>query len=41
MKEVYRICKLAMECIVFDNYEPLQKENALTRVLKSDINTKS
>ena len=37
MTEVYRICKLAMECIVSDNYEPLRKANALTRVSESDI----
>ena len=37
MTEVYRICKLAMECIVSDSYEPLRKENALTRVSESDI----
>ena len=37
MTEIYYICKLAMECIVSDNYEPLRKENALTRVAESDI----
>ena len=37
MTEVYRICKLAMECIVSDNYEPLRKANALTRVSERDI----
>ena len=37
MTEVYRVCKLAMECIVDHNYEPLRKANALTRVSESDI----
>ena len=37
MTEIYRICKLAMECIVSDNYEPLRTENALTRVSERDI----
>ena len=37
MTEIYHICKLAMECIVSGNYEPLRKENALTRVSESDI----
>ena len=37
MTEIYHICKSAMECIVSGNYEPLRKENALTRVSKSDV----
>lgn len=37
MEEVYRICKLAMECIVSSNYMLLKKLNALTRVSESDI----
>ena len=37
MTEIYHICKLTMECIVSGNYEPLRKENALTRVSESDI----
>ena len=37
MEEVYRICKLAMECIVNNNYIRLEKLNALTRVSESDI----
>ena len=37
MTEVYRICKLAMECIIHDNYMLLEELNALTRVSESDI----
>lgn len=37
MTKIYNICKLAMECIVSDDYEPLQKEEALTRVSEQDI----
>lgn len=37
MTEIKHICKLTMECIVSGNYEPLQTQNALTRVSESDI----
>lgn len=37
MTKIYNICKLVMECIVSDNYEPLQKEGALIRTSESDI----
>ena len=37
MTEVYHICKLAMECIIHDNYMLLEELNALTRVSESDI----
>ena len=37
MTEIYHICELAMACIVSNNYEPLRKENALTRVSEGDI----
>lgn len=37
MNEISEICKLAMECIVRDDYSPLEICNALKRVTEADI----
>lgn len=37
MKSVVEICRLAMRCIVQDDYKPLEVCNALTRTAQADI----
>lgn len=35
MTEIYHICKLAMKCIVSNNYEPLRKKTRLQEYPKA------
>ena len=37
MKDITKICKHVMECMVNNNYTLLEKEGALTRVPEKDI----